>query len=245
MAGGWGAEMEEARLLAFWGKTLRSSDNSSGTVSNDIEGQRSYKPVLHHLMDVAAVALRWQQLNPARLEREAALLKASPECLSKITAFLAGIHDLGKFSRSFQAKVPELWPEQVLGQREAVPDRPHWRNTAILLRAEPIAQEFASLFPSIPYDIAPIIAAIAGHHGRPPEGQDVNADLGKARRDHQLGEECVDAAHAAFCMLRNLIEPLPLSSLEKQKQAAQWSWRLSGLVTMFPAGAGMNRNFPR
>ena len=100
--------MEEARLLAFWGKTLRSSDNSSGTVFNDTEGQRSYKPVLHHLMDVAAVALRWQQLNPARLEREAALLKASPECLSKITSFLAGIHDLGKISRGFQAKVPEL-----------------------------------------------------------------------------------------------------------------------------------------
>ncbi|MCE2448686.1 MAG: CRISPR-associated endonuclease Cas3'' [Candidatus Latescibacteria bacterium] len=146
---------------------------------------------------------------------------------------LAGIHDLGKISRSFQAKVPELWPEQVLGQRREVPDRPHWRNTAILLRAEPISQEFASLFPSIPYDIAPIIAAIAGHHGRPPEGQDeVNADPGKARRDQQLGEECVDAAHTTFCMIRNLIEPLPLSSLEKQKQAAQWSWRLSGLVTL-------------
>ncbi len=225
--------MEEARLLAFWGKTLRSADNSSETVFNNTEGQRSYKPVLHHLMDVAAVALRWQQLNPARLEREAALLKASPECLSKITAFLAGIHDLGKISRSFQAKVPELWPEQSLGQRRQVPDRPHWRNTAILLRAEPIAQEFASLFPSIPYDIAPIIAAIAGHHGRPPEGQDeVNADPSKARRDQQLGEECVDAAHTAFCMLQNLIEPLPLSSLQKQKQTAQWSWRLSGLVTL-------------
>ena len=225
--------MEETRLLAFWGKTLRSADNSSGTVFNDTEGQRSYKPVLHHLMDVAAVALRWQQLNPARLEREAALLNASPECLSKITAFLAGVHDLGKFSRSFQAKVPELWPEQVLGQRREVPDRPHWRNTAILLRAEPIAQEFASLFPSIPYDIAPIIAAIAGHHGRPPEGQDeVNADLGKALRDQQLGEECVDAAHTAFCILQNLINPSPLSSLEKQKQTAQWSWRLSGLVTL-------------
>ena len=222
--------MEAARLLEFWGKTLRSAGNSSETVFNDT---RSYKPVLHHLMDVAAVALRWQQLNPARLEREAALLKASPECLSKITAFLAGIHDLGKFSRSFQAKVPQLWPEQVLGPKREIADRGHWRNTAILLRAEPIAQEFASLFPSIPYDIAPIIAAIAGHHGRPPEGQDeVNADPGKARRNQQLGEECVDAAHTAFCMLRNLIEPLPLSSLEKQKQAAQWSWRLSGLVTL-------------
>ena len=215
MEDGWGVEMEEARLLAFWGKTLRSSDNSSETVFNDTEGQRSYKPVLHHLMDVAAVALRWQQLNPARLEREAALLKASPECLSKITAFLAGIHDLGKFSRGFQAKVPELWPEQVLGRKREISDRGHWRNTAILLRAEPISQEFTSLFPSIPYDIAPIIAAIAGHHGRPPEGQDeVNADPSKARRDQQLGEECVDAAHTAFCMLRNLIDPLPLLSLD-------------------------------
>ncbi|MDE2742689.1 MAG: CRISPR-associated helicase Cas3' [Gemmatimonadota bacterium] len=225
--------MEEARLLAFWGKTLRSSDNSSETVFNDTKGQRSYKPVLHHLMDVAAVALRWQQLNPARLEREAALLKVSPECLAKTTAFLAGVHDLGKFSRSFQAKVPELWPELVLGPRREISDRGHWRNTAVLLRAEPISLEFASLFPSIPYDIAPIIAAIAGHHGRPPEGQDeVNAAPSKARRDQQLGEECVDAAHTAFCMLRNLIEPSPLSSLEKQKQAAQWSWRLSGLVTL-------------
>ena len=166
-------------------------------------------------MDVAAVALRWQQLNPARLEREAALLKASPECLSKITAFLAGIHDLGKISRGFQAKVPELWPEQIPSPKRAIADRGHWRNTAILLRAEPIAQEFASLFPSIPYDIAPIIAAIAGHHGRPPEGQDeVNADPSKARRDQQLGEECVDAAHTAFCILQNLIEPLPLLSLD-------------------------------
>ena len=225
--------MEEARLLAFWGKTLRSSDNSSETVFNDTEGQRSYKPVLHHLMDVAAVALRWQQLNPTRLEREAALLEASPECLAKTTAFLAGVHDLGKFSRSFQAKVPELWPEQSLGQSREVPDRPHWRNTAILLRAEPIAQEFTSLFPNVPYDIPPIIAAIAGHHGRPPEGQDeVNADPGKARRDQQLREECVDAAHTAFCILWNLINPSPLSSLEKQKQVAQWSWRLSGLVTL-------------
>ena len=79
--------MEEARLLAFWGKTQRSSDNSSVTVFNGIEGQHSYKPVLHHLMDVAAVALRWQLLNRARLEREAALLKTSPECLANDHGF--------------------------------------------------------------------------------------------------------------------------------------------------------------
>ena len=225
--------MEGNFLLAFWGKTPRRPGNSPETVFNTTEGQCSYKPVLHHLIDVAAVALRWQQLNLSRLEREAALLKASPECLAKTTAFLSGVHDLGKFSRGFQAKVPELWPKQVLGPKREISDRGHWRNTAILLRAEPISQEFASLLPSIPYDIAPIIAAIAGHHGRPPEGQnEVHADPGKARRDQQLGEECVDAAHTAFCILRNLINPSPLLSLEKQKQSAQWSWRLSGLITL-------------
>ena len=227
MAGGWAAEMEAARVLAFWGKTPRGPGDSTA-------GQQDCKPVLHHLMDVAAVALRWQQSNRARLEREAALLKASPECLAKITAFLAGVHDLGKFSRGFQAKVPELWPEQVLGPKVEVADRGHWRNTAILLRAKPIAQEFTDLFPSLfPDDIAPIVAAIAGHHGRPPDGQDeVNADPSKAQRDQQLGAECVDAAHTAFCILKNRMNPSPLLSIEKQKQSAQWSWRLSGLVAL-------------
>ena len=77
--------MEEADLLAFWGKTPRGMGNSSETVRNNTKGQPDYKPVLHHLMDVAAVALQWQQLNPVRLEREAALLKVDPVCLSKTT----------------------------------------------------------------------------------------------------------------------------------------------------------------
>ena len=218
--------MEAAHLLAFWGKTPRGCEDST-------ERQQDYKPVLHHLMDVAAVALRWQQLNPARLEREAALVKASPDCLSKITAFLAGLHDLGKFSRGFQAKVPEFWPEQVLGPKAKVEtDRGHWRNTAILLQAKPITQDFTSLFPNLPLDyIAPIIAAIAGHHGCPPEQNEVNATPSKAQRDRQL-RECVDTAHTAFYKLQNLINPSPLLSIEKQKQSAQWSWRLSGLITL-------------
>ena len=131
-------------------------------------------------------------------------MNASPECLARTTAFLAGIHDLGKFSRGFQAKVPELWPEQGLGPKREIGPRPRslaQHGYPSQSRAN-IDQKFASLFPSIPYDdaIAPIIAAIAGHHGRPPEGQDeVNANSSKARRDQQLGEECVDAAHTAFC----------------------------------------------
>ncbi len=226
--------MEEADLLAFWGKTPRGIENCSETVSNNAGGQRDYKPVLHHLMDVAAVALQWQQLNPARLEREAALLKADPACLAKTMAFLAGVHDLGKFSRSFQAKVPALWPDRVLGGLNSeIADRGHWRNTAILLRAEPIAKEFTNLFPSISCDpLGPIIAAIAGHHGQPTKAGEHNARPSEYRSDPDLMGPCVDAARATFCILRNRINPSPLTSLKKQKQSAQWSWRLSGFVTL-------------
>ena len=216
--------MEAELVLAFWGKTPRESGKSS-------ESATAYKPVLHHSIDVAAVALQWYQLNPSRLKREAALLQVSPECLAKTTAFVVGIHDLGKFSRSFQAKVLELWPRQVLGPNCPVGDRVHWRNTAILLKAEPVAQAFAELFPNVT-SLDPIIAAIAGHHGRPPEAKEMSARSYEAKGDQQLGEECVDAAHTAFCMLRDLINPSPLLSLKKGKQVKRWSWRLSGLVTL-------------
>ena len=226
--------MEAAHLLAFWGKTPRVSQDSNGI---------AYKPLLHHLMDVAAVALRWQQLNPARLEREAALLKTIPASLAKITAFLAGIHDLGKIS-IFQAKVPKLWPEQ-LGPIREVYDRGHWRNTAILLCAKPIRDEFARLFPNLcPDDIPLVIAAIAGHHGIPPKGDESGARESDAQRDPQLGPKCVEVALAAFYVLRDLIGPPPFPSLETQEQTARWSWRLSGLITLADWVGSDTSHFP-
>ena len=120
-----------------------------------------------------------------------------------------------------------------MGARRQEADRGHWRNTAILFRSESLAQDFNALFPNLPPDdVGLIIAAVAGHHGHPPEPSDVDSPASKAGRDAQIGEACVTAAFDAFRLIRDMIRPEPLDALNKHVQTARWSWRLNGLVTL-------------
>ena len=72
-----------------------------------------------------------------------------------------------------------------------------------------MAGDLKELFPHLEQDdLAPIIAAIAGHHGKPPDGHyEVNAGSDKAVRDPELGAACVGVARAMFGRVRELIEP--------------------------------------
>ena len=90
--------------LQFWGKTFGAADQP---IENR---QKTYKPVLHHLLDVSAVALVFLRDQPARLAGEAQLVSMKPDAYANLMAFLAGLHDLGKFTRNFQAKRADLWP---------------------------------------------------------------------------------------------------------------------------------------
>jgi CRISPR-associated endonuclease/helicase Cas3 len=101
----------------FWAKTPASA---AGRTAEKLL-PAGYKPVLHHLLDVAAVANTFLLRNPARLRREAALLGIADEDYANLAAFLAGVHDLGKFSRPFQAKRIDLWAAAVLGPPPAGP----------------------------------------------------------------------------------------------------------------------------
>ena len=225
--------MNREDLLAFWGKTVVRTGEPLEQTDAPSAGYPAYKPVLHHLLDVAAVALRWQHWNVASQKREAVLLGVGPEELAPALAFLAGIHDIGKFSRSFQALDPRFWPTRVLGPMRTEGNTKHWRNTAILLRTEPIASELEKLFPGTDRDLlGQLIAAVSGHHGQPPKIEEVNADSRSGQRSHQIGSVCVSAAHEAVLLLRQVIQPLPLKSLERHRSVARWSWMLSGFVTI-------------
>ena len=48
--------------LTFWGKTFEKGADPAKPL---------YKPVLHHMIDVAAVALAYLRAQPARARREA------------------------------------------------------------------------------------------------------------------------------------------------------------------------------
>ena len=214
--------------LNFWGKTARDTPCPRGGTTSI-----AFKPVLHHLLDVAATALCLQLANPSRLAREAALLGVEPKAHAHLTAFLAGLHDLGKFNRDFQAKRPDLWPTGVLGPLASSAPLPHWRATAILLRAAPVAPAFELLFPSLDADgLTSVIAAVAGHHGRPPDSEELTCRANIAASHPALLTECVEAAVTAFASLKQQIMPQPVQGLSDVELVALWSWRLSGLITL-------------
>ncbi|MEL6279995.1 MAG: CRISPR-associated endonuclease Cas3'', partial [Pseudomonadota bacterium] len=173
-------------MQSFWGKTWREDQPPPFEVV--------WKPVIHHLLDVAAAALELQAASPRRLEREAAVLGAQPNDFARTRAYFAALHDIGKFSRAFQSKSLELWPD-ALGEppSEEIRGR-HWVLSGRMLHSPACRRVLDAPLAGLHLDDrGPIIAAIAGHHGAPPMGQDQSA-LDSFTLHEQVGEAGLAAA---------------------------------------------------
>lgn len=211
--------------LTFWGKS--ASDRPAFLADN--RDAPAYKPVLHHLLDVAAVAQTFLAANAARLRREAAPIGMAPDAYARLIAFFVGLHDLGKFSRPFQWKIAELWPG-ALGLRPAEPPAGpnHWRTTALHLQDSSVALRFRAYLPKLaPGYESPLVAAIAGHHGAPPP---VEAGMPKWAQDAR-DAICATAATEAFAHVAELTCPAPAEHLDEDG-VRLLSWRLSGLTVL-------------
>ena len=77
-------------MLAFWAKSGHGDDTAE------------MHSIAHHSLDVAAAAatLLPELRLPARIE-------------SQTLVALVALHDIGKFTRTFQANVPALWPSSL------------------------------------------------------------------------------------------------------------------------------------
>lgn len=83
-------------------------------------------------------------------------------------AALIAFHDIGKFTRPFQAKVPELWPLSLRdfpGKLAGLHD-----DAGYALMWGALKQRFDRLFVnwSAANSRYPLFRAVTGHHGRPP-----------------------------------------------------------------------------
>ncbi|WP_439370932.1 CRISPR-associated endonuclease Cas3'' [Bradyrhizobium sp. DASA03120] len=213
--------------LQFWGKTFAAGNQSIKRI------EPTYKPVLHHLLDVSAVTLVFLRNQPGRLAREAKLVSMEPDAYANLMAFLAGLHDLGKFTRNFQAKRPDLWPS-ALGAYpgSSVQGPPHWRATGLMLQTDILSARFRTFFPQLSGYDACVVAAIAGHHGRPPPLEDTDKIANDAlRKGTWLDRQCLNAALFAFETLERLTGAGPAMSFDPDS-ATLLSWRLAGLITL-------------
>lgn len=208
--------------LLFWGKTGFRADACPAA-----------KPVLSHLVDVAAVAWQLLQTRPALAARLAERLKTDVEPLACLVAFLAGLHDLGKISIPFQAKSDTFWPETLLGPLPAPApfDAGHWRYTALLMRHEPIADMIDTVLPGLGGASPSLLALVAGHHGRPPESKWLGAEpFGPQDENAALPPPCLQAAQEAVDFLRTAtgIGAVPAVT---ERRLMDCSFLLNGLIT--------------
>lgn len=217
-----------AGYINFWGKAGGASS-----------GQPAWHPVAYHSLDVAAVAEALLDQDPCRLATLAALLGTSSENARRFLVCLVALHDVGKFSRDFQAKCPELWAET------AGPQLGDWRPSPPISRHDQDGYAVRELLglrkllsPATEGWSAttfnPLWAAVAGHHGQPRNDED--------HLPRGFGTPSLSAA-ANFCRdVRALFDPLaPIAEPEEPQRAFFiLSWLVCGL-TVIADWIGSNR----
>ncbi|MCX8508415.1 MAG: CRISPR-associated endonuclease Cas3'' [Rhodobacteraceae bacterium] len=158
-------------------------------------------PAVYHMIDVAAVAERL--LAPCPL--------AQP--LRDALVLLIALHDLGKIGDGFRdmirKRVPQSWR--------------HWQLTEVWLAEN---ESFAARLQADSHALKHLIAAIAGHHGRPSEKP--TGDFKRQRRfaRPEVAQD-VAAVIAGFC---DLWPDASLAALSEE-QAGPLGWWLAGLTT--------------
>ncbi len=172
-----------------------------GKTDKDFPGIRL--PAAWHMLDVAAcAALQFDHHT---------LLRGLCEAQKQALLLLICLHDLGKFSNSFRAMLLDGTPQAYR----------HWKLSAVLL--QDMDDELARVLKGEAEVRRILGAAVAGHHGGPPNGNELSA------KRRSIGDEGRAAAQAFTGAAAGLF---PNASLEgiTAGQAGAMSWLLSGLT---------------
>ncbi|MGH7046613.1 MAG: CRISPR-associated helicase Cas3' [Stellaceae bacterium] len=197
----------------FWAKSHREGDGAA------------MHSVPHHSLDVAASALvLLSALRPPVAVPAASLIA------------LVALHDIGKFTRPFQAKVPKLWPAG-LGVCDP-PPAGHWHDDdgyallcgALSRRLDPLFAHWRA-----PASRFPLLRAVTGHHGRPPR-QFQNPTLPQS----VACNVCIAAAAEFIDTAFSVIDPPPLPRLDPLARC-RLAWFVAGLAVAADwLGSGRN-----
>lgn len=216
------------KIFTYWGKANPLSNSSE-----------SYHLLPYHCLDVAAVGQVLLTQNTAYVDIFCRIIDIEKQVFIQWFTFLLALHDLGKFTESFQNLKPELL--QVLQQRtssQAYLERHDtlgwvcWEHCGkALLQAKglipkPNAKSRRSSAELTMDDIW--MAAMVGHHGQPPKPKLMHAY-------HYYLNETYD-----FPAITEFVEALipvllpdqtvfPTCDKDRLKQA---SWWLSGLAVL-------------
>ncbi len=138
---------------------------------------------------------------------------------------LVACHDVGKFSEAFQSKRDECWPVS-LGAHRDVSSRGHDELGFLMLRDD-LSDVLLPLWEgwSSNSDRSALLRAIAGHHGRPPDGGE------DFYWSTQVGPISIGSAREFIADVRRVLNPTPLPRPTKATLPGL-VWWLAGLTVL-------------
>lgn len=222
------------------------------------EGDRPAHLVPYHNLDVAACGRSLLRQNPALAQRVAMALRLDVEPAIRLVTFLLSLHDLGKFSDSFQALQPGLVRELdgPANLAQAPQYGPVYHGAlgtlawASSIQTAWLGTGGRSLGESAPSRLAassalrPLVDAIMGHHGRPvplpPERDGNSVPFYSAAALDDACRYTLDAA--------DLLLPAGASltwTSDFAARATRISWTVAGLAVLADWIGSDGVSFPR
>ncbi|WP_176256746.1 CRISPR-associated helicase Cas3' [Derxia lacustris] len=230
--------MPTSRYHAYWGKARPS---------HRAEGAAQMHLLVHHSLDVAAVGQAYLRRHPVLLDWLADQLGAAPAVLLDWLAFWLALHDLGKFSLTFQLQRADLVERLQGSSPEARTSGIRHDSLGFAFWREYVAERafddawFGSF--DSPADLTdalePWVRIVTGHHGMPPR-----ADIGigvcghfGARPDSRraVPRNVADALGFIDAMRAMFLSPAAAALAAQPdfgERSRRVSWWLAGLVVL-------------
>lgn len=202
-------------FLSFWGKARPT----------DADGSPGWHPLAFHSLDTAAVGEALLASHGGLTDRLCGLFGLPDSKAVALLRFLICLHDVGKFARKFQVKKPERFPSCFGTDPSAIPSRfDHGLGGLCLFTEHP---DIFGHSARAAKRWLPIVSAITGHHGSPP---DLATNAGTLRAD--FGQDGIEAARAFADRARVLLDPpSPMPQMDDDR-ARRISWLLAGLAVL-------------
>ena len=208
------------RIFDYWGKTRQEGETWV------------WHPLVYHCLDVAAVGRAWLKSHPQALAWLCAQMGLSREAVLQLCSFLLALHDLGKFSDSFQGQVGEV-QQQLQGRACRMLYRDRHDKSGYALFAEDLTtlalqQGWLAQWGLDGAGWWELGAAVTCHHGRP------RALLDRSSLRHSFRLEDREAARSFALAVALLFGVGPGTQAVEAPVAAvrRVSWFLAGLTTL-------------
>jgi len=226
---------------------MRAYFNYWGKADEKYVSATTWHPLVYHSLDVAACGYLLLSSQPGWLEKLERLSGLSSEVSRRWVTLLLAVHDAGKFGDGFQSLRPDLW-RMLQGRAESVRhgERHDTFGYELLLEKLPQWLNQPDLAKRGGQRLQPWLAAITGHHGKPPKNLS-RGDSALLIRDHfpdpvreDVWQFVLDAKE--LLMPRDFQWPaLAQGQVERYRQA---SWMLAGLAVTADWLGSNTRWFP-